>query len=537
MDEVLSRVKRLSDAKAADGRTLKEALAYDGVSLWWFVEHSVYLKLKKAGGRKITERKFIIDAICILTKMFILTKFLFRGIIGRLNKVTPDFSNRRKILFFGSLQHWRTVRDPTTLESGKGDVILENMIKALKRENFDVLCLSRDDSHLIDIKRFVDQLANGKGEWKAIETYLTFDVINTAFKEAKRLENAWNDFLKQLPSEDKKRYGSLAGDFKIFFVYHTFNALLYMGLSERVIDKEKPKLVVLDVEHGDSGRSMTAIGRLNGTPTLSIQHGFYTRDSIMYYNEKKEVSNTISSQCNPLPDKTAVYGPWIKNVFVKEFNYPGNSIVVTGQPRYDILEEAGKIYSKERFCEKFGIDPHKKIILIITQPLSPEKREAFLRNVLRGLMNINNIEIVIKPHPVENDNWHKKISNEENVKAVVLPNSSDTFEALCACDAMITVSSTTALEAAILGKEVIIANLVKSPISYPLAEGGAALSVKRAEELSEAVKKALYDKKTKVKLKKGRKTFVYQHTYKQDGKSTERVVGLIKMMLAGKEII
>jgi CDP-glycerol glycerophosphotransferase (TagB/SpsB family) len=152
-------------------------------------------------------------------------------------------------------------------------------------------------------------------------------------------------------------------------------------------------------------------------------------------------------------------------------------------------------------------------------------------------MNINNIEIVIKPHPVENDNWHKKISNEENVKAVVLPNSSDTFEALCACDAMITVSSTTALEAAILGKEVIIANLVKSPISYPLAEGGAALSVKRAEELSEAVKKALYDKKTKVKLKKGRKTFVYQHTYKQDGKSTERVVGLIKMMLAGKEII
>lgn len=530
-DKILLKLKKLSNKKIKTGENLKEILAYRGISLWWFIEHSVYLRLKGRKGRKITGKKFLINFICFFMKMFFISKLLFRKVAVALIKIKPKHPNREKIMVCSSLWHWRSIQDPVTLKTRKGDVILGNIIDALKRDGFQVLGLDRDDSHLIDVKRFFNKLIHGQETWRPIETYLTFNIIKTAFEESKKLENKWKNFLQYSLSEDKKLFNRLSDDFKIFFTYHIFQAILYMEVAKRAIEIEKPKLIVVAGEHANSGRSIVALGRLKDIPTLAVQHGFHTHSNVMYYNDPKEVSDKISSQYHPISDKFVVYGPWIKNILVQEFGHPKKRIVVTGQPRYDILKKAENIFSRERFCQRFGIDSKKLLVLINTQPFSFERRETFLRTLLKELEKIKNIEIVIKPHPVEDEKWHKKIAKEEDVRVIVLPRASNTYEALYACDVMITVSSTTVLEAMILDKDVIIANLIKDPSASIFARGGGAVSVKERKDLTTTVKKTLYNKRIKEKLKKGRKRFVYQHTYKQDGKATERVINLIKKMI------
>ena len=61
------------------------------------------------------------------------------------------------------------------------------------------------------------------------------------------------------------------------------------------------------------------------------------------------------------------------------------------------------------------------------------------------------------------------------------------------------------------------------------------LRVYREENLVPAIRKALYDEKTREELKKAGKKFVSEHAYKQDGKATERVTRLIEGMMKKRQ--
>jgi len=336
-DNATLEVKRLADKELESGRNLKDLLAYRRISLWWFIEHAVYLRLKGDKYRKVTYKKFFINLICFSMEIFLLIKSLFRSILGRL--MDPKAVNRKKILVCSPLWHWRETQDQTTLRSKKDDVIVGSVMGALERSGFNVLGIDRDDSHLIDFKRFFDKLVHGRNKWRPIEAYLTFGAIKAAFVESKRLEKNWDEFLLHLSSEDKVVFDRLSNDFKIFFVYHIFQAILHMELAKRAIESENPELIVIVNEHSDSGRAIATVGKLAEVPTLAIQHGLYAYGNVMYFNNPGEFSNETSTQNRQRPDKIAVYGPWIKKIFVERFNYPREAVVVTGQPRYDIIKK------------------------------------------------------------------------------------------------------------------------------------------------------------------------------------------------------
>lgn len=541
-DETLNKVKILSNKKVAGGKNVKDVLSYGDVSLWWFIEHSVYLRLKDAKDRKtidnefITSNRFTIAAICIIIKILIVVKILIRCLFGKIASMKQSHKplkrhGRKKIMVFGSLVHWRAFQDPFTMKTKTGDVILGNIIDALRRKKFEVICIDRDDTHFIDTKRMFGKLFNNTELWTPIESYFKFGMIWHALKEVRHLESRWSEFVEMLATEDKKVSDSLSTDFNIFFVYHTLQAIFYIELSKRILKEENPSLMVVSVEHADTGRTIITAGRLMGIPTLAIQHGFYAHGNVMYSNYRGEVSNRISTQHHPLPDKTAVYGPWIKKIFMKNFNYPKDSVIVTGQPRYDILPKIPELFKKQDFYTRLGIDKTKKTILITTQPIPFDKREVFLKSLLSELKKIEDINIVIKPHPIENKKWHERIVNDVGVDAIVLPSTSNTYEALYACDLMITLSSTTVLEAAILGKDIIIADLIGYPYAEPFMKSRGTIGVKDKNQLLDAIEKILYNKRVGEKLKKGRKKLVYNHAYRQDGKATERFVNLAERMI------
>ena len=96
-------------------------------------------------------------------------------------------------------------------------------------------------------------------------------------------------------------------------------------------------------------------------------------------------------------------------------------------------------------------------------------------------------------------------------------------------DILITVSSTVAIEAALLDKPIICINATDEDSAY--TSSGIAIEVRKLEELIPAIKNALYNEEVRGKLADARKKFVYEYAYIQDGEASKRVADLITQMI------
>jgi len=520
---------------------LKEKLGYKNISLWWFFEFALVdlvVNLIRNKAYKYHRNIFIEYAIKIpqYYYLYLSLKLLPRFILGKLMNGNPKKdSGRGKIMALSHSGYWKRV---TVMQSGNKaldqDTILGDITTALRREGFNVIALDQGSSTPADIKTMIEK----RGLWKPIETYLTFDAIRNAFRASRRYHKEWSDlknsreFINSLNFNGVSLFNSLKGEFKKIFKYHAFEAVLFMEIARQAINMEKPDLILTTYEYGLLGRAAVIAGKLERVPTLAIQHGNISLDHAGYIHIKEEISHKIAPQYCPLPDKTAVYGPWVKKMLVESCNYPEDSVVVTGQARYDMLARADEIFSKERFCKRYGLDQDKKIALVCTQPLPIfEERMLFLRGILIALKAFPEVQIIIKPHPTEKSNWHEKIAKEQETKASILPEHFNTYEALYVCDVMIASFSTTVTEALILNKPAIVVNLTGELDSMPYVESGAAIGASREEDIAPAIRTALYDKEVHQRLAKARNEFVYEHTYLQDGQGSKRVADLIIQMI------
>ena len=535
VDKTLIQVKKLSNKKR-NGKTLKETLDYGGYSLWWFIEPSVYLRLKGAGKTKI-KSDTLVQIVCFILKCFISFKFLLRKVLGKL--FASKEKKKPEIIFISALGTWRSITNPNTLKTRRGDAIVEHIIDALEKINFNILGLDRDNSYLINMKLFFEKALCAGKIWKPIEVYLTLSMVKNAFEVSKKLERKWNEVLGQLQDEKKELFKRLTGDFKIYFTYHIFQALLFIEMLKRIIDLQKPKLLVITCEYSHLGRAAVMVGKLKSIPTLALQHGVIHPTHVGYFHTKDEISNKVDPKYCPLPDKTAVFGPYHKHLLTKISAYPKNNVAVTGSSRYDILYYVNKIYSKEKFFRKYKINPNHKIILWTTQchGLNQEENIKNFIAVFKTMQNLDNVILIIKQHPGEKKVHTKMIKayiKKYKLKNVILvPKNSDTYEQIFVCDLMITKDSTTGMEAVALNKPVIVLNLSGEPDRVEYVKEGIALGVYKEEDLKPTIEKLL---KNDSVLRKNRKKFIRKYLYKIDGKATERVVNLIEKMIQEKKV-
>ncbi len=524
---------------------LIKSLSFKNISLWWFNEFPLLVFIMNAirNNQDITKNIFGVDiyrlrhlvtfyfgAKAIL--LFILSKLLIRS--------KPQKSSGKKQIMVVSISSvWRA--HPQLERGGEArsqDVIFSDVITMLRGSNCNVVALYEDGSLLIDLKALIEREKIDKGLWMPVEAYLTLDILRTAFRASRRFKKEWDrlknnrEFIDSLNYKGMPLFDSLKDYLAMLFEQRTFSQVLLIELMEKAIKIEKPHLILVAGENLSVGKAAVIVGKWKGVPTLAIQHGTINMHLPEYLHTKDEVSDKIDPEYCPLPDKIAVYGPWTKRLLIQDCNYPEDRVVVTGQPRYDVLTKADKIFSKEEFCQRYGLDLNKKIALICTENLSIfEENIVFLRGILKALKEFPDVQIIIKPHQREKGRWYERIAREEKADAVIMAKKSNTYEAMYACDVMLAFFSTTITEALILNKPVVVVNLTGEPDPVPYVESGVAIGAYKQEDIAPAVKDALYNEDVILTLAQARKDFVYQHAYIQDGQATERVTELINQML------
>lgn len=509
------------------GKNLVKLTAYQNIALWWFIRFRLYhLEVSNRLAQLLMKNHYLFSLIDFLYDFLtlMLCKLVLASFKVKVDKKAP------KVLMVAHNVQWRHERDLTGALR-KFDVFLDPIIKELKKRGYTPVTISSIKYSPSAVKIMIERLKAGDVIHRNFNAYWSPKIWIKQFYANKHFRSLWKNISKsdeRFVTQLKKH--TLTREMPYYFNSLFGHIVKHIEIIKEVVKKEKPNLILVTSE--DSGifeKALIVVGKLEKIPTLAVQHGTIGPLHQGYMHSKNSISSTgsVQSPYLQIADKTAVYGPYYHNFLTRISAYPPSAVAITGQPRYDKIAMVDKIFSKEKFCSKWGLDPDKKLVLAVTQQVP--MRKSFIESVLKGLSSFSDVQLIIKPHPIEDSEIYEKLLEEEKMRVILLPKGSETLEALYACDLLVAMSSTVVIEAAILRKPAVTVKPVgEDPAPY---YSEVTLRVDLGADLASIFEKALYDERTREKLKRAEEKFAFDQTYKQDGKATERVVDLIEQLI------
>ena len=540
MHRLLQWVSDLQNKEVLEKETLSDTMKHRGVSFWWFIRIRLYYDLLVKFQKRLYQRSITRSINIKFGFIFILYTFFVVLISKCLFRLRSKPRTKKCKLFVTySFGGWRPFRNRQTDKLVWGHSLFSPIIHELATTSKYKEIVSSYPIGLYFPNFFKQTLLLSRKQWNVgfvpLESYFTWSTLVQFLRARRRFSKIWTELKKNHCSDWKFGEIDVFETFKSDFEYY-YRFLLplmaeYLELAIQLLNREQPDVILMKNEYSEFERALQFAAHFKQIPVIALQHGVIHKTHPGYQYNKSAIASDGSAMFPyaPIPTITTVFGPYFKHILTEESAYPTSRVEVTGHPQYDILHFANRIYDKQKFCEQFGINPNKKIVLIATQPFPVEKiRFEFLYHTTTALQKIPNIQIIIKPHPNESIRWHKNHLESWGVSAVILPPQSETFAAIQACDLFVSVTSTTILEAIILDKTVMVVNISRLPEILPWVEEGAAIGVYDPKDLLTHFNKALFDEKPIRQVEANRSKFVFNHTFKNDGKATDRVISIIK---------
>lgn len=333
-------------------------------------------------------------------------------------------------------------------------------------------------------------------------------------------------------------------------------------IVKKLFDALKPTFVVTNTEvyygdryflHEAKKRSIPSLCLFSVIPTtkeglmlLSKSENKVKLRLLDFIYRKVLISLGIPLQDIPVPSKgdatkVCIWSEHQKEVFKERGGIP-EKLVITGSPMHDLIFQKNMENSdeiKNKVCKLLNINENNEIILFATQPLFKdnvctfEEQRWVIELIIKAVSNFDWYVLVLKLHPRESLEEYAYLDKHplKNRFRLVGETDADLYDLIQASRLVMTPFSTVGLDAMLFGKDIITINTVGPRDSLGYAESGAAIGVYKEEDLIPAIKDALYNEEIRDKLAEGRKKFVYEHAYKQDGKASKRVVDLVMQMM------
>ncbi len=299
------------------------------------------------------------------------------------------------------------------------------------------------------------------------------------------------------------------------FVLGYLKSAYYVECINNYLDFNKPDLVIIMCEDPKRQKIAAELAREKGIKTLLLMHGTIGERDVMY---TKLFSNQI-----------AVYGNYYKKILIG-MGYPPDNIKITGNPAWDNIHQI--TIKRNALYSRLGLSPDKKIILLATTHFPLDIRDGMAHATFKAMSKLpSRYHLVIKLHPEEGKEFYNACSEEFKIQATIVNELSLLHPLIISSELVIISDSTVGIETILLDRPVIDINLSPAPFWNDYVENGAALGVRREEELLPVMQSVLSNKKVRRRLEKNRKKYIYNHAYKQDGKAAERVAKMIRNII------
>ena len=277
-----------------------------------------------------------------------------------------------------------------------------------------------------------------------------------------------------------------------FFKKHTFKSVI------AVDENSSLQKVVLDA------------AKQYGIKTYGIQHGVIHSLHPAYVFNPKDFE-----LFSPVPDKTFLWGKHWQDIAVQYGHYPLSKLAVVGQVRTDVISSLE---------QKNGDQP---MVIFASQPLfDQELKYQVWKMLFEGMKGLGELQLVVKPHPSEfqlESYLSAHFSSEAGNYTIV--RDQDLYQMLASCSALITCSSTVAVETIYFHKPIIVLDPYAEDM-MGFVKDGLAHSATKSGELKSLLTSALQND---LDIDK----FIYDDYLKRyasaiDGKVCQRIMDIVE---------
>lgn len=299
---------------------------------------------------------------------------------------------------------------------------------------------------------------------------------------------------------------------------------------EELAEQENVSLVLVRDDNPHPAKAIILAARAHGIPSLSVNHGM-------------PWAQTIDSTVHA--DTVAVYGPWTRDWYVRNGNDLGR-IAITGNPAWDGYAESATLVDLETIRQSLGLDPHVPVVFLATIVHGLNRAADFIywdwpwqhylatiRSVAR-IASTAPLQLVIKFHPAVTSPAdiarHVRAAQAHGIQPVTLSGWADPRH-LCIADVVVCTDSTIAVEAMLLDRPVVNLRLGETFPTYLYDDSDAVINVIDESALADALPAALFDPSTQAALAGRRASSLYRFNYINDSRATDRVLGLIDLLL------
>ncbi|WP_428427372.1 CDP-glycerol glycerophosphotransferase family protein [Pararhizobium sp.] len=228
------------------------------------------------------------------------------------------------------------------------------------------------------------------------------------------------------------------------------------AIATHLVDQNYSAIAISPIRSPRNAQFAT-IARAVGIPSIAIEPHCLTAAYCRY--------GTV------LSDYAAVYSDYFAEEYDRHFGIPHGRCYTFGSPRIMRPTDYSPLDSRKEARKKIGLhegDP--PIIAFATQPMPAEHILAVWRMIIRAAKALDMpVRVILKRHPEEGPGHierYRQIIADENAGNLCYVADVDIKDLLIASEVVLTCYSTTAIEAAILERNVAIVSL--DGIEYPM---------------------------------------------------------------------
>ena len=292
-----------------------------------------------------------------------------------------------------------------------------------------------------------------------------------------------------------------------FFLFRYFAARKYFTGSGI-------KAVIAGDENSPLTKSILDAAKFCEIKIIGLQHGTMHDLHPAYLYTPNDSKNHV------MPDLTLTWGKYWEEFLVKKGCYPKDSVVSVGQIRTDIIPVLMQAEMQKR------ANPVELIVFASQPQRDPELRFQAAFDVFTAARKRPNTQLIVKLHPREfaDSAYYSAIAAKAQCTNYTIDKTSDLYQLIASCDALITCFSTVGTETVYFYKPLIILDHLKQDIMGYVAEG-VAFHATDADSLT-GILSGIFLGKLKVdRLKYD--SFIQKYAFRIDGKVAERCIAAI----------
>jgi UDP-N-acetylglucosamine 2-epimerase len=260
--------------------------------------------------------------------------------------------------------------------------------------------------------------------------------------------------------------------------------------------------------------------------TAGLQHGFIYRHWLNYRHEPDEMGPSAHNPADrgfPRPQVTLVFDALAAEHLIHSGCFPPEAVVITGSARLDTLVESAAALTeddRERIRGSVGAGQGRPLVVIAAKFT---QIESAFKVLIDEILAMPDVRVVVKCHPAETAApYLRAVAGRPHV--AIAPASADLAALIASARLLVTVNSTAAIEAMVLGVPSLIAALPSN--LRPFVDAGVMVAA-RTGEIGQSLQSLLYDESVRTRLSERREAFMARYGIYADGQAARRAADTI----------